>query len=84
MFKELFTEATIHPLDKPLTDTEVKKLAAYEKRMEKGKKRRHGTLYGLDALKPEEIEQYNNIKARAGIPQKTFELATLNQLSKIV
>jgi len=84
MFKEMFTEGkngSIKPLDKPLTDSEIKKLKGFQKKLEdqeKGKKLRSrlrpGSMYW---------DEYENLLARASVPQKTFELITLAQAKKM-
>jgi hypothetical protein len=85
-FKQYITEAKLKALDIPLTDSEIKKLAALEKKMEKGVKSRKGSsvvLTGRRALKDTEEELYDNLKARESVPQKDFELKTVAQIAKM-
>jgi len=94
MFKELFTEGSKkggkNLTNKPLSDSEIKKLDGYEKRISstvageigsnsKGRGRKIRTLNKMSR----EWEDYENLKARSSIPQKTFELITLAQAVKM-
>jgi len=72
-------------LDVPLTDSEIKKLEALEKKMKKGAKRtRYDSekKFGIEALKNHEKLLYDNLLARKKVPQKTYELKTMAQIKK--
>jgi hypothetical protein len=71
-------------LNIPLTDSEIKKLEALQKKMKKGARRFRGEelRFGLDALKGTEQELLGNLEIRAKVPQKEFELKTMAQIKK--
>lgn len=83
---KIYTNKTkLKGLDIPLTDSEIKKLEALEKRMEKGVTvRRPNAIIkiGRDALGKDE-DLYDNLFARKNVPQKDFELATIKQIVSI-
>ena len=91
MFTQMFTEAgkkgftprnsnTEKPLTKPLTDSEIKQLAAYRKREANPKKSRHGLIYFTKDSR--DWGHYQNLVVRENIPQKNFELKTMAQITK--
>jgi len=82
-FRDLINESESRPLNKPLTDSEIKQLNAYNKRMKNGKKVNGQLVYGKDTLRDHEIKKYNNLIARKDVLQKKYELKTLAQIKKM-
>ena len=69
----------VKPLNSPLTDTEIKKLASYRKNLKTKDK------YGRIKLTKMSRgwENYQNLLSREKVPQKKFELKTIAQISKM-
>ncbi len=83
MFKALFTEAKLKPLDVPLTDTERKKLETLRKKFDaiaRGEFPKHSP--GKKSNIRKEKELLANLEARKDIKPPKYELMTLAQIKK--